>query len=433
MAPVTRQLKHIAPALESHEGIISRSELQSKSVSPSPRSETAEIASSNSSSNYPTRRNKCIEPASDSCAPKTVKHIARPAKSQSPTLSSRSSTSSSHKTRSTYLPRKKKFCSTPYIAPSSMQRPSSNAGSQTTPEVFTKTASEKSHSRLASHVPDAAGVITPALLAKHHLPGVLLNHGPLAIRHILGCLTTDVPGFAGISPTKARRLVVSALESRTNEYVVDNDGNDVFFEKVGWGRWHAKLRNQPAANGLSPSRLPKTRTKKHYKYDRTRLKSSYSSWPDHSAAYFSHGDPIDLDTDIVMTENDTDKLSFDEIENCSSPPSLEALHDDDDDDDDEVMSDDYGESSDTTDDEDWASLGAAALRAASYSTHSTNSKFLSSAACEYRGGGGPPLTALTKSYSKPNLISNIELSAFDLTSNPQEREAIEALLRLGSV
>jgi hypothetical protein len=28
---------------------------------------------------------------------------------------------------------------------------------------------------------DAAGAITPGLLAKHHLPDILLAHGPLAI------------------------------------------------------------------------------------------------------------------------------------------------------------------------------------------------------------------------------------------------------------
>jgi hypothetical protein len=53
---------------------------------------------------------------------------------------------------------------------------------------------------------DTTGAITPALLAKHHLPEILLNHGPLAIRHIMGFLTTAVPGFSGIPPAKARRL-----------------------------------------------------------------------------------------------------------------------------------------------------------------------------------------------------------------------------------
>ncbi|KAK2067549.1 hypothetical protein P8C59_001284 [Phyllachora maydis] len=61
---------------------------------------------------------------------------------------------------------------------------------------------------------DSSGAISPTLLAKFYLPEILLAHGPLAIRHIMGYLTTSVPGFAGIPPAKARRLVVGALEGR---------------------------------------------------------------------------------------------------------------------------------------------------------------------------------------------------------------------------
>ncbi|PCD38194.1 hypothetical protein AU210_006677 [Fusarium oxysporum f. sp. radicis-cucumerinum] len=78
---------------------------------------------------------------------------------------------------------------------------------------------------------EASGAITGSLLAKYHLPEILLNHGPLAIRHIMGYLTTSVPGFSGIPPTKARRLV------------------------VGWGRWDARKRGQPSRHrqGTPPS------------------------------------------------------------------------------------------------------------------------------------------------------------------------------------
>ena len=64
---------------------------------------------------------------------------------------------------------------------------------------------------------EAVGSITPSMLAKHHLPGILLENGPLAIRHIMGFLTTSVPGFSGIPPAKARRLVVGALEGRGSD------------------------------------------------------------------------------------------------------------------------------------------------------------------------------------------------------------------------
>jgi hypothetical protein len=92
---------------------------------------------------------------------------------------------------------------------------------------------------------DATGAITPAMLAKHHLPDILLTSGPLAIRYVLGDLTQTVPGFSRIPPTKARRIVVSALENRAGGGV---DG-EVVFEKVGWGRWDARLRGQPPKEG----------------------------------------------------------------------------------------------------------------------------------------------------------------------------------------
>ena len=61
---------------------------------------------------------------------------------------------------------------------------------------------------------DASNAITPAMLAKHHLPGIMLGNGPRPIRYVMGELTQSVPGFSRIPPAKARRLVVAALESR---------------------------------------------------------------------------------------------------------------------------------------------------------------------------------------------------------------------------
>ncbi|KAJ4169964.1 DNA-binding proteins Bright/BRCAA1/RBP1 and proteins containing BRIGHT domain [Fusarium falciforme] len=58
------------------------------------------------------------------------------------------------------------------------------------------------HGRSVSPALEASGAITSSLLARYHLPEILLNHGPLAIRHIMGYLTTSVPGFSGIPPTK---------------------------------------------------------------------------------------------------------------------------------------------------------------------------------------------------------------------------------------
>jgi hypothetical protein len=279
---------------------------------------------------------------------------------------------------------------------------------------------------------DSAGNITPSLLAKHHLPEILLAHGPLAIRYIMGYLTTSVPGFSGIPPTKARRLVVGALEGRGSGGELGGVNGDVKFEKVGWGRWDAKLKGRaprgsrgiqqspPPSNPSSYSvGMPIARTG-GFSFDRTRLHAPGSSWAGDSAA-FSHDD----DMDITMLENEADKMSLDGDASCSSseaPP------------DDEIMGDDPD---DMTDEEDWAAVGASALRAASYSASGPGRNFLTS-----RGklggtysGGGPSLSALAKSVplrtsQQPN---NFDLSAFGMTSDSQERDAIEALLSLGSV
>jgi hypothetical protein len=273
------------------------------------------------------------------------------------------------------------------------------------------------------------GNITPALLAKHHLPEILLTHGPLAIRHITGYLTTSVPGFSGIPPARARRLVVGALEGRGSGGEGGGVKGDVRFEKVGWGRWDAKLKGNTSKQGRHsqqspPSSVPSSYSAgmpiargNGYSFDRTRLNAPDSSWPGDSAV--SHDD-----MDIMMLESEADKMSLDGDTSCSSS---EAPPDDD------LIGDDP---EDMTDDEDWAAVGAAALRAASYSASGPGRNFLSSHV--YSGsshnGGGPSLS-LAKSVPRrtapqPN---NIDFSRFGMTSDSQEREAVEALLRLGSV
>lgn len=276
---------------------------------------------------------------------------------------------------------------------------------------------------------DTTGTITPALLAKHHLPEILLNHGPLAIRHIMGFLTTAVPGFSGIAPARARRLVVGALEGRGNGGEGGGLKGDVKFEKVGWGRWDARLKGHPARNSRSNQQSPPPSLPSSYSngmpikndgwtFDRTRLNVPGSSWAGDSAV-FSHDD----DMDISMLENEADKMSLDG--SCSS--SEEETPED------EIMDDDPD---DVTDDEDWAAVGAAALRANSYSASGPRKSLLSSHLYNggTRSGGGPSLTTLAKSVPmRTALPNNFDLSAYGMTSDSQEREAIEALLRLGSV
>ncbi|CAJ2509996.1 Uu.00g058960.m01.CDS01 [Anthostomella pinea] len=279
----------------------------------------------------------------------------------------------------------------------------------------------------ASPAFEAAGDITPALLAKFHLPEILLNHGPLAIRHITGYLTTSVPGFAGIAPPKARRLVVAALEGRGQGHGIDGAGvnGDVEFEKVGWGRWDGKRRGQPAATqqpsgtgnpGSCPTSIPIAKVAA-WNAGRPRLNARAVS--DGNSAAFSHDDQ-----DITMLENEADKMSLDSMDGPASASCSEVFDED-------MMDDDPD---DATDDEDWAAVGAAALRAGSYSSPAEAARqapnFLSSGV--YNPGGYRSFSTSSGMLRQPRL-DNIDMDALAASPNIQEREAIQALLQLGSV
>jgi len=269
---------------------------------------------------------------------------------------------------------------------------------------------------------ESAGAITSAMLAKYHLPEILLNHGPLAIRHIMGYLTTSVPGFAGIPPTKARRLVVGALEGRGGE----GGGlqGDVEFEKVGWGRWDAKQRGYPSRDrGASPPNSRESSVASGIPIangvlrtvDRSRLNPSSSSTGD--SVVFSHDD-----RDIYMAENEADNMSLDDDSasaSCSEAP-----------DDDMVMGDDPD---DVTDDEDWAAIGAAALRAGSYPNRAAAAADGNQLSPHVYNGGGLRSFSATAGMARSLQPANIDFSALASTSDAQERAAVEALLQLRSV
>jgi hypothetical protein len=163
------------------------------------------------------------------------------------------------------------------------------------------------------------------------------------------------------------------------------------------------------------------------KEDRAQLNAPESSWEGNSAV-FSHDD------DVNMLDHEADKMSLDGSLDgpCSSS---EAPSDAD------LMDEDVD---DVTDDEDWAAIGAAALRAESHAGSGPGRQFLTSHLYRTgaRCGGGPPLSALSRSVPpradhKPqhttSTTTNFDFSALGMTSDSQEREAVEALLRLGSV
>lgn len=300
---------------------------------------------------------------------------------------------------------------------------------------------------------DASQSITAAMLAKHHLPGIMLGHGPVAIRHVMACLTQSVPGFSRIPPTKARRLVVAGLENRAGGGV---DGN-VVFEKVGWGRWDARLKGERSDFGssykdgkLSPPPSEPESYAASYTGSGFGVPGSYkpretpqlNSWAESSMA--SHYD--DHLENMSMEENEADKMSLD-----GSSPAIS--------DDDSLTSDSEG---DETEEEDWAAMGADALRKASVSTAASfgvrrNYNLISipgsipeaRTPSVYGSAGGARSSFLARStpqyVRRPSAMSytqhrssigqgspNHGDTSMEIDQTSQERKAIEALLRMGS-
>lgn len=276
---------------------------------------------------------------------------------------------------------------------------------------------------------DSAGAITPSLLAKHHLPDILLSHGPLAIRHIMGYLTTSVPGFSRITPAKARRLVVAALEGRGGGADGAGVSGDVVFDKVGWGRWDARLRGQPPRDHGSsitpPGSLPNSYSQGLHVPQQSQHSGSeqFGTSFTGNSAVFSHSEAEYEGRDVL--EHEADKMSLDDAESeyASSEPG-------------EDVDFDLGEG-DETDEEDWAAIGAEALRARS----------LPKGGVRRPSGGGriytPIATYSTASryrsrtpghlaQSAPSRPIGIRKASVDAGVNSySEKAAIEALLSLG--
>ena len=163
---------------------------------------------------------------------------------------------------------------------------------------------------------------------------------------------------------------------------------------------------------------------------------------------------------MLDAETEADKMSLDDG-SCSSSEAPE---------DDAILEDDLG---DVTDEEDWASIGAAALRAGSFPSGGGGRIYsVSTRTLKYRrhGGGGPVKRALAASmpaqtgkaylglqhqgqqlghavqqqqqqqpHPQPQLTTNnpgsgrVEFSFEGMGNDSQEREAIEALVSLSNV
>ena len=276
---------------------------------------------------------------------------------------------------------------------------------------------------------DSVGVITPTLLAKHHLPGILLENGPLAIRHVMGYLTTSVPGFSGIPPAKARRLVVGALEGRGSDGSQGGLDGNVIFEKVGWGRWDARRRGQP------PRELREAH-QNHIPPHSLRIPVTSSRLQDRTQQLATSHDSREYD---MPMEDEADKMSLDGMDTYSSSSTSPVNH--------------VPEDLDMTDEEDWASIGAAALRqqGSSFPLISglmpTNRRFRphNDPRSRRREGPGrvaqsvPPSNDIMYNKSQQQqavahaLVGFGPVSDNGLAGDAQDREAVEALLRLSAV
>ncbi|KAJ5551590.1 Sin3 binding protein [Penicillium sp. DV-2018c] len=266
---------------------------------------------------------------------------------------------------------------------------------------------------------DSAGAITPAMLAKHHLPEILLQQGPLAIRHVMAHLTTSVAGFSRIPPAKARRLVVAALEGRG--FAGEAGEGDVVFEKIGWGRWDARRRGEPAHDrDLNASASPPSSIAGSFQQRGLQIQGQ-SGWQGGNrhpyrmsfaeSTAFSYTDDYGMHGGLDMLEHEADKMSLDgdDGEYCSSSEAP-----------DEIQDHEWDEG-DATDEEDWAQIGADALRARSMNNNGSFINNHVTARAKAQPSGIFPATCPTPAIKfAPHIFDS------------QERTAVEALLRLGS-
>ncbi|KAF1996541.1 hypothetical protein P154DRAFT_579793 [Amniculicola lignicola CBS 123094] len=278
---------------------------------------------------------------------------------------------------------------------------------------------------------EAAGQITPTMLAKQHLPGIFLLHGSMPIRDIMHHLAQSVPGYSTILPAKARRIVVAALENRAG----GGYHGEMVFEKVGWGRWTGHLKGQ------SPQPARGVPIGKHgASHSGPTPPASVDSagglqlpkWNNHHDAYsgsWAAGSMVSS-----RDEEMADRMSLDGSESSGSDTSEMDLGQDDMDDD--------------TDQEDWSTIGPDALRERSrarprvyrdynYLSRTSGAKMRSVSAQSVpfsHAGTTTPAFNTSVSYYSASRGNTGTLPAssgvLGTGQNTQEREAVEALLAM---
>jgi hypothetical protein len=293
---------------------------------------------------------------------------------------------------------------------------------------------------------DESITITPAMLAKHHLPKIMLGQGAIPIRDVLYELTQMVPGFSRIPPAKARRIVVAALEKPSGGGLA----GEVAFDKIGWGKWHAHVKgSSPQDSGIgsyvednySPERNSERSSRpdsavhlsrgvrKNQSARRHREHHSGGSWTASSLLEEDEsGGDRDVDMDMDVLEEAAERMSLD-----GRDPSQVSSD-----------SDNDADSNSDTDDDTWAAEGIDALRKASLPTPN----LLTSRGIAIRTVGGGPgshtlsqrdwqhrrLSAVHHERAQRGLHSSSvpQRAGRLLSSTPEERAAM-ALMSLGSM
>lgn len=275
---------------------------------------------------------------------------------------------------------------------------------------------------------DATRQITAIMLAKFHLPGIILGHGAMPIREMMAHLTQSVPGFSRLPPSKARRLVVAALEHRAGGGL----HGEVKFEKVGWGRWSVAGQSSQTARGVPigsqgasrngptpPASVDSTGGLQMPKNMRNTREMYSGSW--------AAGSPDSRDEEMA------DQMSLDGSEGTDSDTSEMDLEND--------LNDD-------TDEEDWSAIGPEALRQKhrparpvyrdyNYLSRTSGARFRSASAQSVPlSHAGSITTPAFNSYTASRgHTGTIPASNGVMNSGGQnaEREAIEALIAMGSM
>lgn len=281
---------------------------------------------------------------------------------------------------------------------------------------------------------DASAAITPGMLAKHHLPGIMLGNGPRPIRYVMGELTQSVPGFSRIPPAKARRLVVAALENRGGGGL---DGS-VAFCKTGWGRWDAHVKGSSRDSGigsyqdgrLSPPRSERSSYAVSHSDSaihmagprmpsRYREQHSGGSW---TASSIREQDEFDMDVDMDMDvpENEADKMSLDGV---SSEDDLSDIVNE-----------------ETDDDDDWAAVAPDTLRKASLPTPGAPKKNYNAISASYssrwpsKSWSRRPSAISDRSFHSKSMPNKGSLGVvIPVMPTPEEQAAAAALLQMGSM